>query len=385
MPEMLKKYFKGDSIIWALLITLSIISLLAVYSSTFTLAYRYRSGHIAYYLVKHIIFIVFGFMVAYITHLVPYRIYSRLSYFLFMISIPLLLLTLIFGRDIHEATRFLTLPGTHLSFQTSDLAKLALVIYLARLLSLKQEQIRSWKEGFLQVVAPVLLICGLIMPSNLSTALILFMVSVIMMFIGRIRFSYLSMLVLGMGLILTILITLAVKSDWSGRWETWRNRFKYHLEQDSESSYQAEQSKIAIATGGLIGKGPGNSMQRNFLPQPYSDFIFSIIIEEYGFIGGVIVILLYLALLFRAGILVRNSDRTFAAFMAFGLALLLVLQAMVHMSVAVGLFPVTGQPLPMISMGGTSILFTSASIGIILSVSNGLKQLKREAEVEAVA
>ncbi len=383
MPEGLKKYFKGDSILWALLITLSIISLLAVYSSTFTLAYRYRSGHIAYYLVKHIIFIVFGFMVAYLTHLVPYRIYSRLSYFLFIISIPLLVLTLIFGRNIHEATRFLILPGTNLSFQTSDLAKLALVMYLARLLSLKQEQIRTWKEGFVKVVTPVLIICGLIMPANLSTAIILFIVSVIMMFIGRVRFAYLSIMVMGMAVILSVLIMVAVKSDWSGRWDTWRNRIVNHVEQDSESSYQSEQSKIAIATGGLIGKGPGNSMQRNFLPQPYSDFIFSIIIEEYGFIGGVIVILLYLALLFRAGILVRNSNRTFAAFLAFGLALLLVIQAMVHMSVAVGIFPVTGQPLPMVSMGGTSILFTSASIGIILSVSNGLNQIKKEVEVEA--
>jgi len=384
MPEKLRKYFKGDSIIWALLVTLSLLSLLAVYSSTFTLAYQYRSGHVGYYLIKHIVFILFGFLVAYITHLVPYRFYSRISQLLLLVSIPLLILTLLFGRNINEATRFLALPGTSISFQTSDLAKLALIMYVARLLSLKQDQIRSYREGFLPILSPVLLICALILPANLSTAIILFFVSVVLMFIGRIRFTYLSLMILGMMTVLTILITIALKSDWTGRWETWRNRITHHVQQDSEGNYQAEQSKIAIATGGFVGKGPGNSMQRNFLPQPHSDFIFSIIIEEYGFIGGLFVILLYLALLFRAGVLVRNSTRTFAAFLAFGLSLLLVIQAMVNMAVAVGILPVTGQPLPMISMGGTSILFTSAAIGIILSVSNGLKQQKKEVEVEAV-
>ncbi len=384
MPEKLRKYFKGDSIIWALLVSLSILSLLAVYSSTFTLAYQYRSGHVGYYLFKHIVFIIFGFLIAYIAHLVPFRFYSRISHLLLLFSIPLLLLTLLFGRNINEAARFLVLPGTNISFQTSDLAKLALIMYTARLLSLKQEHIRSYKEGFLPILMPVLVICALIMPANLSTAIILFTVSVILMFIGRVRFTYLSLMIVGMAAVLAILITIAVKSDWSGRWETWRNRIVHHVEQDSEGNYQAEQSKIAIATGGFFGKGPGNSMQRNFLPQPYSDFIFSIIIEEYGLLGGVFVILLYLALLFRAGVLVRNSTRTFAAFLAFGLSLMLVMQAMVNMAVAVGLLPVTGQPLPMISMGGTSILFTSASIGIILSVSNGLKQQKKEVEVEAV-
>ena len=376
-----KKILQGDSIIWALFVALSILSLLAVYSSTFTLAYQYRSGHVGYYVFKHIIFIVFGFLIAYIAHLVPYRYYSRISHMLLLVSIPLLLLTLLFGRNVNEATRWLTLPGTGLSFQTSDLAKLALIMYVARLLSLKQEHIRSYKEGFLPILAPILLICGLIMPANLSTAVILFSVSVILMFIGRVRFTYLSLMIIGMAAVLAILITIAVKSDWSGRWETWRNRIVHHVEQDSEGNYQSEQSKIAIATGGFFGKGPGNSMQRNFLPQPYSDFIFSIIIEEYGLIGGVFVILLYLALLFRAGVLVRNSTRTFAAFLAFGLSLMLVMQAMVNMAVAVGLLPVTGQPLPMISMGGTSVLFTSAAMGIILSVSNGLKQQRKEVEV----
>ncbi len=376
MAEKLRKHFKGDSIIWALLIVLSLLSLLAVYSSTFTLAYQYRSGHVGYYLIKHVFFLLFGIGVAYITHLIPYRYYSRLSQLLLLISVPLLLATLVFGTNINEASRWLALPGTGVSFQTSDLAKLALIMYIARLLSIKQDIIRSYKEAFLPILIPVLVICGLIMPANLSTAVLLFTVSVVLMFIGRIRFSYIALMVTGMLLIITVLMTIAIKSDWEGRWETWRNRLVHHVEQDSEGNYQAEQSKIAIVTGGLLGKGPGNSMQRNFLPQPYSDFIYSIIIEEYGLAGGIFVVLLYLALLYRAGLMVRKSSRTFAAFLAFGLALLLVMQAMVNMAVAVGIFPVTGQPLPMISMGGTSILFTSAAFGIILSVSQGISREK---------
>jgi cell division protein FtsW len=384
MSEKLRKYFKGDSIIWALLVALSLLSLLAVYSSTFTLAYQYRSGHVGYYLLKHIFFILFGFSVVYITHIIPYRYYSRISQLLLLISIPLLLTTLLFGTNINQASRWLALPGTGISFQTSDLAKIALIMYAARLLSLKQGNIRSYHEAFRPVLIPILVICGLIMPANLSTAVILFIVSVILMFIGRIRFAYISLMVGGMALILFILITVAVKSDWEGRWETWRNRLVHHIEQDSEGNYQAEQSKIAIVTGGFLGKGPGNSMERNFLPQPYSDFIFAIIVEEYGLVGGIFVILLYLALLYRAGLLVRRSSRTFAAFLAFGLALLVVLQAMVNMAVAVGILPVTGQPLPMISMGGTSILFTSAAIGIILSVSYGLQYEKEKQEEVAI-
>lgn len=377
MPEALRKYFKGDSIIWAVLIILSLLSLLAVYSSTFTLAYQYRSGNIGYYLIKHIIFILFGFVIVYLTHLIPYRYYSRISQLLVIVSVPLLAITLFFGTNINEATRWLTLPGTGISFQTSDLAKLALIMYIARLLSLRQDKITSYKEAFVPIILPVILICGLIMPANLSTALLLFLVSVVLMFIGRIRLTYILGFVASFTIVLLLVSAIVLKSDKEGRVRTWKNRIVNHVEQESEGNYQAEQSKIAIATGGLFGKGPGNSMQRNFLPQPYSDFIYSIIIEEYGLIGGVFVILLYIILLFRAGVIVRKSTRTFPAFLAFGLALMLVMQAMLNMSVAVGILPVTGQPLPMISMGGTSILFTSAAIGIMLSVSNGINQKKK--------
>ena len=390
MIERIRKNIKGDRVIWAVLIVLSLLSFLAVYSSTFTLAYRYHSGHIIYYLVKHFLFLSVGLTIVYFIHLIPYRYFSRLSQLLLMISFPLLAITLVFGTRINSAPRWITLPGTGLTFQTSDLAKVALIMYVARMLSLKQDNIKSFREAFVPIITRVFLICGLIMPANLSTALLLFAVCTILMFIGRIRFSFLAGM-LALSIVgLALLISLAVKFDWNGRFETWKNRIVHHMEQSDDNgrdvNYQADQSKIAIVTGGLIGKGPGNSTQRNFLPHPYSDFIFAIIVEEYGLVGGVFVVLIYLVLLFRAGLLVRSSDRTFPAFLSFGLALLLVMQAMINMAVAVGIFPVTGQPLPLISMGGTSILFTAAAFGIILSVSRGIAEgkVKSEKQTEVV-
>jgi len=385
MLAKLKKRLKGDTIIWSLLGLLSIMSMLAVYSSSGTLAYRYHSGNVGYYIMKQVIFLLIGFSIVYFAHKVPYQIYSRLSQILWYISIPLLLYTLAFGSHINDASRWLHVPGTGMTFQTSDLAKLALIMYVARILSLKQDNIKSFRETFVPLIIPVIIICGLIMPANLSTAILLFAVSMILMFIGRVNFTYIALLGLGIIAVLVILVAVALKSNWEGRWETWKNRIVNHFEGGSDdNNYQADQSKIAIVTGGLFGKGPGNSTQRNFLPHPYSDFIFAIIIEEYGLLGGMFVVMVYLVLLFRAGMLVKASDKTFPAFLAIGLATLLVMQGLVNMAVAVGLIPVTGQPLPMISMGGTSILFTAAAIGIILSVSRGLQEekIKEETIVE---
>ncbi len=380
MTEKLKKYFKGDPVIWGVIFALSVISLLAVYSSTGTLAYKYRAGNVTYYLLKHGSFLFIGYLVIYFTHLVPYRYFSRLAQLIFYISIPLLAITLIFGTNINSASRWLTLPGTGLTFQTSDLAKISLIMYLARMLSLRQDNIKSYRQGFLPLIIPVVVTCGLIMPANLSTAVILFAVSMILMFIGRIKTIYL-LAVAGISVVMVVgLITIALNSDWEGRWGTWRNRVVSFMEQDDGSNYQSEQSKIAIATGGVIGKGPGNSVQRNFLPHPYSDFIFAIIVEEGGLLFGFLVIFLYLYLLFRAGTIVSKSTRTFQAFLAFGLTMILVLQAMVNMAVAVGIFPVTGQPLPLISMGGTSILFTAAAFGMILSVSRSTETSNSKSE-----
>ncbi len=360
----------GDKVIWIIVGILSIISLLVVWSSTGTLAYKYHGGNTLYYILKHASLMVAGLVIMYLTHLVPYKYYSRISQLLIMISIPLLLITLISGSNLNDASRWLKIPVINLSFQTSDLAKIALIMYLARLLSKKQEDIKDLRKGFMPLMIPILLTVGLIFPANFSTAAILFVTSLILLFIGRINLKYIFIMV-GTGLAIVVLLLMVAQyyPKLLPRLGTWESRIENFMNKDSGGNYQAEQSKIAIATGGIFGKMPGNSMQRNFLPHPYSDFIYAIIIEEYGFVGGVVVIILYLILLYRAVQIALRSPGTYGAFLSLGLMFSLVFQAFINMAVAVNLLPVTGQPLPLLSMGGTSFWFTSFAIGIVLSVS----------------
>ena len=388
LKEILSKYFKGDRVIWGVIFTLSIFSLLAVYSSTGTLAYKYQEGNTAYYIIKHFVLLAAGLGIIFITHLIPYKYYSRLSQVFLYLSIFLLAITLVMGTSLNQASRWLTLPGLGFTIQTSDFAKLALIMYIARVLSLRQDdkKLNDFNGAFVSLILPVVIVCGLIMPANLSTAVILFSTSFLLMFIGRVKMKYL----VGVGfvgvLVVALIVAGVVISGKQGRVGTWQHRIESFTSGESEDNYQIEQSKIAIATGGIFGKGPGNSTQRNFLPHPYSDFIYSIIIEEYGFFGGVIVLFLYLFLLYRAGVIVRKSRRTFAAFLAIGLTISLVFQAMINMGVAVHLFPVTGQTLPLVSMGGSSILFTGVAFGIILSVSRSVEkneELITEPETES--
>lgn len=383
MTETLKKYFKGDAVVWAVIISLSLISLLAVYSSTGTLAYKYQHGNTAYYVLKHFTFQFVGLVIIFATHTIPYKYYSRLSQLLLLLSIPLLGLTLVFGQNINDASRWLTLPGLGFSFQTSDFAKLAVIMFVARQLSLKQENIKDFKKTFLPIIGWVCLVCLLILPANFSTSAILFGAAILLMFVGRISIKHILLLGAAGIVFVAILIVMAVYVfHYEGRIQTWKGRVENFISPKSEENFQVEQAKIAVATGGIMGKGPGNSVQRNFLPHPYSDFIYSIIIEEYGLVGGVTILFFYLWLLFRAGIMVRKSDRTFPAFLAFGLTLILVFQAMVNMAVAVNLFPVTGQPLPMVSMGRSSMLFSCFALGIILSVSRGNRENENKTEPE---
>lgn len=379
----IKKYCKGDPIIWAVIIAISIISLLAVYSATGTLAYRYQGGNTSYYIIKHATFLLVGIIIIFVTHLIPYKVFSRLSQFLVILSVPLLLFTLFFGASINEASRWLSIGG--FTFQTSDLAKLALIMYIARMLSLKQDNISDYKKAFLPILVPIVIICGLIMPANLSTAMMLFAACFILMFIGRVKFKYMAIFG-GIAIVtISIIIIIALKSGWEGRWGTWKHRIESFAGDESGDNYQINQSKIAIVSGGIVKLRPGKSVQRNYLPHPYSDFIFAIIIEEYGLMGAIAVMSLYLYLLFRAGVMVRKSTRTFPAFLSIGLALLIVMQAMTNMAVAVGIFPVTGQPLPMISMGGTSVLFTCIALGVILSVSRGIDKPTEAYVLEGVS
>ncbi|MFZ4462304.1 MAG: FtsW/RodA/SpoVE family cell cycle protein [Bacteroidales bacterium] len=360
---------KGDKVIWVVVLFLSLFSLLAVYSSTGTLAYKYQGGNTEYYMLKHFIILFLGLVFMYLAHKVKYIYFSPLFKIALWISIPLLLITLIFGLNLNDAKRVLPLPF-NLTFQTSDLAKLTLIIYLAFLLTKKQDYIKDFRSAFVPIMLPVLMVVFLILPANFSTAAMIFATSIVLMYVGRVNLKYIFSLV-GIGIValsLFILVLMQMPVDKQGRLGTWKARIEGFTNGEGDN-FQVEQAEIAIAGGGIFGKMPGNSTQRNFLPHPYSDFIFAIIVEEYGLLGGSFMVLLYLIILFRAVVIMTKIPQTFGAFLSIGVAFSLAFQAMVNMGVAVGLLPVTGQPLPLVSMGGTSIWFTSISLGILLSVS----------------
>ncbi|MDF1574991.1 MAG: FtsW/RodA/SpoVE family cell cycle protein [Bacteroidales bacterium] len=370
----IRRYIKGDRIIWIVVLILLVISLLSVYSSTGSLAYQHRSGNTFFYLFRQLKFILLGVLIIFFVHLVPYRIFSRVSVFALYFTIPLLILTLIAGTNYNEATRWLQIPGTGLTIQPSDFAKIALVMYVAKILSVNQNNIKDFKGVFGKISLAITGTCVLILPANFSTAAIVFITAISLMFVGRIPFRYLFLMIFTGVFALSVFIGGSLLFDRDGRLSTWKNRIENFVDGEGDN-YQADQAKVAIVQGGLFGKGPGNSTQRNLLPHPYSDFIYAIIIEEYGtLIGGILVIALYLWLFFRAGMIIRRSKSTYGAFLAFGLSMGLVLQAFVNMAVAVGLVPVTGQTLPLVSMGGSSIFFTSMATGMILSVSWGTRE-----------
>jgi len=380
----LGRYIKGDRIIWMVIMILLVISLLSIYSSTGSLAYQHRSGNTFFYLFRQLKFILLGLLIIYFVHLVPYRVFSKISVSALYLALPLLVLTLVAGTKINEATRWLQIPGTGLTIQPSDFAKIALVMYVAKILSVNQNNIKDFRGVFGKISMAIVGTCVLILPANLSTAAIVFITAFSLMFVGRIPVRYLALMIITGMFGLSIFVGGSLLLNKEGRIATWKNRIEAYVDGEGDN-YQADQAKVAIVQGGLFGKGPGNSTQRNLLPHPYSDFIYAIIIEEYGtLIGGVLMVALYLWLFFRAGLIVRRSRSTYGAFLAYGLSLGLVLQAFVNMAVAVGLVPVTGQTLPLVSMGGSSIFFTSMATGMILSVSWGTKEVaSQKSKVES--
>jgi len=385
---------KGDKVIWTTVVLLAVVSLLVVYSSTGLLAYKMYKGNTEVYLFKQFAFIMAGILVIYFAHQVNYTIYSKVAQILFLLSIPLLIYTLFFGVKLNEGSRWIRLPIVNMTFQTSDLAKLGLFMYLSRLLSKKQDVIKDFRQGFLPVITPVAIVCVLIAPANLSTALLTGATSLMLLFIGRVSAKHL-LLTLGVALIPVIILVAAAvirhrvdggvvekpakenKSRLFVRVDTWINRVETFIyggkENNNDDNYQVNQAKIAIAKGGLMGLGPGNSQQRNFLPHPYSDFIYAIIIEEYGLIGGAFIVFIYLVFLLRSIRIFRRCPFAFGAFLALGLSFTLAIQALANMAVNVNLFPVTGVTLPLVSMGGSSFLFTCLAIGIILSVARHIE------------
>lgn len=368
--RLLRRYFQGDAVIWALIVSLLVISLLAVYSSTGTLAYKYRGGNTIYYLIRHALFMGIGLSITYLVHRIHYKYYTYLANALLYLAGILLLFTLMLGVTRNEATRWLTLPVVGIKFQTSDFAKFALIMYVAKMLAFSQKEKALRDASFQPIMIATAAICGLILPENFSTAALLFITVWVMLYIGRMDTRKLGLALGALAVAVMLFISVAWMSGSTGRIGTWKNRIEAFVSQgDPDANYQSNQAKIAIVSGGLFGKGPGNSTQRNFLPHPYSDFIYAIIIEEYGLAGGVSIMFLYLVLLYRAGRIVSKCNRTFPAFLVIGLIVSISFQAFINMAVAVNLFPVTGQPLPLVSMGGTSILFTSIALGIILSIS----------------
>lgn len=357
--------FQGDKGIWLVAILLGLVSILAVYSASTSLAFRFRGGDVNHYLQKHVILLGLGFVIMYVVHRLDYRWFAKAAFPLILMTVALLAMVLVMGGGAnYREARWLSLGGV--SFQPSDLAKFSMVVYLARLLTRQQEVIKDLTRGFLPAISWVLIICGIIAPTNLSTALLIFAVSLLLMFVAGVSLKHMGAF-LGIGVVgLIALVSTAERAS------TWRSRvddyFSSWTDPAYEPNYQTQQANVAIATGGWLGKGAGKSLQRHYLPESYSDFVFAILVEEYGLMGGAVLVVLYVLLLVRSVAIVTVS-RTFGALLAAGLSFLITLQALLNMGVTVGILPVTGQPLPLISMGGTSILFTCLSLGVILSIS----------------
>ncbi|MEM1324052.1 MAG: FtsW/RodA/SpoVE family cell cycle protein [Bacteroidota bacterium] len=372
---------RGDRTIWMIVAILAMLSILSVYSSTGSIAFKERGGNTEFYLFKHFIFICGGLLLTYICYVLHYTQYSKLAPLLLLCSIPLLVYTIAFGVEVNQARRWISVPFVGLTFQTSDFAKIALIIYVARAISAKQEYIKDFNSAFLPIIVPILIIVSLIAPADLSTAMLLFLTCLIMMFIGRVDVKYIVLLLFLGIVVFACLIIIGRFWPEVVRVETWITRMNDFFH-NMEGGFQIQQAKIAIAEGEWFGVGPGNSLQRNYLPAPYSDFIYAIICEEYGLLGGFLIIGLYVMLFFRCVRIVTRSPKAFGSILVLGLGLYLVVQALANIAVSVHLVPVTGLTLPMVSMGGTSTIFSCIAFGMILSVSRYIETTDQQVTQE---
>ena len=408
----INKILRGDKVIWVVALLFGIISLIVVYSASSALVVRNYGGNTGRLLMKHSGTLLIGYAMMFLAFKIDYRRFAKFAWFLLIPCLALLLYTLVFGRHINAASRTINIFG--ISFQPSEIAKIILITYLARQLVVMGDRLNSFKEVLLYLGLPIMLTAALIFPENLSTAAILLVVCMTLLFIGRVRFMHIlaivGICVLGLGFYLlfdaaktSINNNRAEKNQTElaegearpvfqpkqNRIQTWANRLSAMGEAKSEAfdpfddhHYQQTYAKIAVATGSVFGKGPGKSEQRNFLPHPYSDFIYAIIIEEYGIVGAIIVLMLYVILFTRVIRIIHKRPLTFGSLMAFGLGFLIIIQAMINMGVSIGLLPVTGQPLPFISMGGSSMMATGFILGMILSVTRNIETEEEESEQE---
>ena len=415
--NIVNKILKGDKVIWIVTLLLGIISLIVVYSATSALAVSKYSGSTGTVLMKHLGMLVFGFLMMFGASKINYKHYAKIAWLLMIPCLALLLYTLAFGRNINDASRSINVGG--FSFQPSEMAKIILITYLARQLVMMGDTKYNIKDFLIKLALPILATAGLIFSENLSTAMILVFVCMVLLFIGRVKMLHMAALVglcvVGMGFYLIFDIvktnidnkhsrqkaeeTMVISAktgefkEKQNRIQTWSNRLKSmgedkgEIDRFDDKHMQRTYADIAVASGSVFGKGPGKSEQRNFLPHPYSDFIYAIIIEEYGIVGGIVVLLLYIILFTRVIRIVSKRPLTFGSLMAFGLGFLIIIQAMVNMGVSIGLLPVTGQPLPFVSMGGTSLMATGIILGMILSVTCSMEEeqeMSKEQEIQAI-
>ncbi|WP_272151163.1 FtsW/RodA/SpoVE family cell cycle protein [Tenacibaculum aiptasiae] len=367
------QHIKGDRAIWAIVAMLAIFSFMPIYSASTNLVYVVGNGSTLGHLVKHIVLLITGFAIIYGVHKVPYRYFSGGSILMLPVVVLLLIVTLAQGTIIGgaNASRWIRIPFVGIGFQTSTLAGLVLMVYVARYLAKNKEKVIVFKESLIKLWLPVGIVLVLVLPANFSTTAIVFTMILLLSYIGGYPLKFIGY-ILSMGLfalLFFILVAKAFPDAMPNRVNTWQSRIENFSKSDGKEDYQVEKAKIAIATGGVVGRGPGKSVQKNFLPQSSSDFIYAIIVEEYGLIGAVIVVFIYFLLLFRILITAKKATTIFATLMVIGVGVPIVFQAMINMAVAVNILPVTGQTLPLISSGGTSIWMTCFALGMILSVS----------------
>ena len=400
--NIVNKIMRGDKVIWIVALLLGIVSLIVVYSASSALAVNNYGGNTGRVLLKHGTTLLIGFVMIFVFYLIDYKHYAKAAWLLLIPCLALLAYTLLFGRNINSASRSIGIG--FFSFQPSEVAKIILITYLARQLVMMGDNLHNFKDVILWLGLPIFATVGLIFPENLSTAAILLMVCMVMLFVGRVKFLHI-MAIVGIGVVgLGLYIAFDALRTGVGnrraekalaenvanaepfvpkktRIATWINRIEAMGASKDEDydpfddhHYQQTYAKIAVATSSVFGKGPGKSEQRNFLPHPYSDFIYAIIVEEYGIFGALAVMMLYVILFTRVLRIMLKRPLTFGAYMAFGLGFLVIVQAMINMGVSVGLLPVTGQPLPFVSMGGTSMLATGIILGMILSVTRNMEE-----------
>lgn len=378
-------YIQGDKVLWAITGLLALFSFIPVYSASSNLAYLYGNGDTFKYLLKHCVHLILGFSILYGVHKIPYNYFKGLSIIMLPVALLLLLITLAQGTTIGgaNASRWIKIPIVGITFQTSTLASVVILSYVARYFAKVCAVKYTFKETILPLWLPVLLVIAFILPANFSTAAIIFSMVIILVFIGGYPIKYLAVIFASGALLLTLFIlsAKAFPNAFDNRVDTWTSRIENFISnEDTKEDYQIERAKIAIVTGGTLGKGPGKSVQRNFLPQSSSDFIYAIIVEEFGLVGALIILFFYLMLLFRIIIISHKATDIFGKLLALGIGLPIVFQALINMAVAVELFPVTGQTLPLISSGGSSIWMTCLALGIVISVSAKTQAVEKENE-----